>query len=180
MVRRWPVPGVGAGLSLVPACEARGASDATSLRRLVVVALFEARAPRGLLAEIGLTLGGSLAESDEQLWRRVREALFDGRLVVVRGEQAEGRGGQAQEQPQEAPAPAAPTDLETKTWITIRLVDEEDRPIGYARYRIELPDGTVRDGRLDAAGVAHHAGIDPGTCRVTFPEYDGEAWERRS
>ena len=69
-----------------------------------------------------------------------------------------------------AEAPAA--------WIEIELVGEDDRPIPGARYRITLPDGeTVDEGTLDSNGWARVEGIDEGTCKVSFPDLDAEAWE---
>ena len=65
-----------------------------------------------------------------------------------------------------------------KSWIEIKLVDEDDQPVQGERYRIELPDGTVRQGTLDSKGQAHIGGIDPGNCKITFPNLDKDAWER--
>lgn len=66
------------------------------------------------------------------------------------------------------------------SWIEIELVDEADQPVPGERYRITLPDGaTVAEGTLDEKGFARVEGIDPGTCKVTFPELDQEAWETR-
>jgi hypothetical protein len=64
-----------------------------------------------------------------------------------------------------------------KTWIEIRLIGENDEPVPGAAYRIWLPDGQARDGRLDSDGMARVDNIDPGTCLVTFPDLDREAWE---
>ena len=71
-------------------------------------------------------------------------------------------------------------DEEQKTsWIEIELVDEDDNPIPGEQYRVTLPDGeTVAEGTLDDKGVAHVGGIDPGTCQITFPRLDKEAWEQ--
>jgi type VI secretion system secreted protein VgrG len=67
---------------------------------------------------------------------------------------------------------------ETKTsWIEIELIDEEDEPVPGEKYEITLPDGSVSAGTLDADGFARVDGIDPGSCEVTFPELDKEAWE---
>jgi hypothetical protein len=65
-----------------------------------------------------------------------------------------------------------------ETWIEIELLGEDDKPIPGVAYRIVLPDGSVRDGRLDFDGLARVTGIDPGKCAVAFPELDGEAWTR--
>ena len=43
---------------------------------------------------------------------------------------------------------------------------------------ITLPDGKVAQGTLDNEGFAHIGGIDPGTCQITFPDLDKEAWEK--
>lgn len=76
--------------------------------------------------------------------------------------------------------PFQPTEEEEeeKTWIEIELVDEDDNPIPGERYEIELPDGSVARGTLDNNGFARVEGIDPGTCQITFPELDQEAWEK--
>ena len=58
----------------------------------------------------------------------------------------------------------------------VELIGEDDGPIPSEAYRIELPDGTVRTGRLDSQGRARVHGIDPGNCVVTFPELDEAAW----
>lgn len=64
------------------------------------------------------------------------------------------------------------------TWIEIRLIGEDDLPIPNERYRLSLPDGSTREGRLDDKGKARVDGIDPGECEVTFPTLDEEAWVR--
>jgi hypothetical protein len=68
-------------------------------------------------------------------------------------------------------------DETKKSWIEIELVDEEDQPVPGERYKIELPDGSVAEGTLDEKGFARVDGMDPGTCKITFPELDKDAWE---
>jgi hypothetical protein len=63
-------------------------------------------------------------------------------------------------------------------WIEIELVDEKNQPVSGEEYRIELTDGSVAEGTLDSQGKARHDGIPPGSCKVTFPNLDKEAWER--
>jgi hypothetical protein len=77
-----------------------------------------------------------------------------------------------------------PNDPDNKTkvhWIEIELFDEDGNPVPGECYSITLPDGsTVADGTLDNKGLARVDNIDPGTCKVTFPNLDGEAWEFNS
>ncbi len=66
-----------------------------------------------------------------------------------------------------------------KSWIEIELVDEEKKPVPGEKYKISLPDGeTVAEGTLNEKGFARVDGIEPGTCKITFPELDQEAWEK--
>jgi len=65
------------------------------------------------------------------------------------------------------------------SWIEIVLVDEEKNPVPGQSYSITLPDGaTVAQGTLDEKGFARIDGIDPGTCQITFPDLDKDAWEK--
>jgi hypothetical protein len=69
-------------------------------------------------------------------------------------------------------------DSKKESWIEIVLVDEEKNPVPGEAYSITLPDGeTVAEGTLDDKGFARVDGIDPGSCKITFPELDKEAWE---
>jgi type VI secretion system secreted protein VgrG len=76
------------------------------------------------------------------------------------------------------PPKAGEEGAEEKThWIEIRLVDEDGKPVPGEEYKITLPDGsTVASGTLDEKGKARVEGIDPGTCKVTFPNQDKSAW----
>lgn len=66
---------------------------------------------------------------------------------------------------------------EKKNWIKIKLIDEAGKPVAGELYKITLPDGSVTGGSLDEKGEAEVKGIDPGSCKVTFPNLDKEAWE---
>jgi hypothetical protein len=139
-------------------------------------------AAHATLAEICLSLTGGFPGSGppDASWlvRTVREALRDGRLVAVRGVLPPPIGAAGEEE-EEAPAPRA-APREELTWIGIALVDDGDppSPVPFKRYRVELPNGAVRQGMLDENGRARIAGIDPGTCQVTFPDFDERDWRR--
>jgi hypothetical protein len=73
----------------------------------------------------------------------------------------------------------APNEPEVKPRHTLELhlVDAKGEPVPGEDYRVELPDGRVVEGRLDARGVALVTGIEgSGTCRVNFPRWDKDAW----
>lgn len=77
----------------------------------------------------------------------------------------------------ESKPPPAPTVArsEPTTWIEIELVDMAGEPIRGERYWIELPDGTVREGRLNDKGRAYFDGLDAGECEIRWPDLDTEA-----
>jgi hypothetical protein len=65
-----------------------------------------------------------------------------------------------------------------KSWIEIELVDEDDHPVPGEPYRIILPDGeSAREGTLDEKGFAHIDGIEPGTCKILFPNQEKSSWQ---
>ena len=73
--------------------------------------------------------------------------------------------------------PNAPENQNKTSWIEIQLNDESGNPIAGEPYKITLADGTtVADGTLDDKGFARVDNIDPGTCQVTFPNLDKDAW----
>ena len=76
------------------------------------------------------------------------------------------------------PAGEEDEEDEEKHWIEIELVDEEDNPVPGEKYKVTMPDGSVAQGTLDYNGFVHIGGIkDPGTCKITFPNLDKDAWE---
>ena len=63
-------------------------------------------------------------------------------------------------------------------WIEIEMVDEDGKPLSGEKYRVTLPDGvTVAEGSLDEKGRARIEGVDAGSCKITFPNLDKDAWE---
>jgi Rhs element Vgr protein len=65
------------------------------------------------------------------------------------------------------------------SWIEIELLDEASKPVAGEKYRIELPDGTPREGMLDSSGRARIDGIEPGSCKVSFPDRDAKDWKKK-
>lgn len=64
-----------------------------------------------------------------------------------------------------------------KSWIQIKLVDQDGNPVAGEEFSIQLPDGSPVDGYLDGNGFFQITGIDPGTCQVTFPNLDAPDWD---
>jgi hypothetical protein len=69
------------------------------------------------------------------------------------------------------------TPAVVKTWVAIRLIDEDRQPMPNVIYRVKLPDGSLRIGRLDRQGTARFEQIEPGQCEITFTEIDGREWQ---
>lgn len=85
-------------------------------------------------------------------------------------------GAAADKQFPDQSASEASADCKTKTWVAIELLDADGKPVPGEEYRLELPDGSIREGTLDANGTASVSGIDPGSCKVCFPRIDGRVW----
>lgn len=64
------------------------------------------------------------------------------------------------------------------TWIEIELVGEDSKPIAGEPYRVITPEGTEASGTLDEKGLARIDYIRPGTCKVSFPNLDKDAWKK--
>jgi hypothetical protein len=86
------------------------------------------------------------------------------------------------ERSSEAPA-VTPSQLagsrhkEKLHWVEIELIDADDKPVADEAYRLQLPDGSIRTGKLDAKGRAYVGDIvAPGQCKVCFPEIDASEW----
>ncbi len=131
--------------------------------------------PRGraALLEISEALIGlpmSHRSSPEALLAIVKQGFHDGRLQAFAQRHVGGGKGPDHVDPPR-PRPSGPKE-ETKTFVAIQLTsdDPERRPFAYKRYRVVLPDHSVREGKLDQNGKAEFRDIDPGECEVTFPD----------
>jgi hypothetical protein len=169
------VPGAGVtppgGALLVPRAEAAFAVRSWLGRGL------SGRADRVAIVEALSGATAARSADDRALESRIAAALADGRLRAFRRQEPLDAPTAAEgEAPSERRPSAGPA--EEKTWIGIELVEEDPphRPIPYARYRIELPDQSVREGILDERGRAEIRGIDPGVCKISFPDRHRADW----
>ena len=154
----------------------------------------EARAD---LLDIFQYLGGRLPGrmSDRQLRemveRRLEEGLRSGAIGIWSDKLAAFGGGSHSPPPSGVvPEPTlksepktagededkAPVTKSQKTWIEIRLVDQDNEPVGKRKFRLKLTDGTTKEGELDADGSVRVSGIDPGDCEFTLLDLDGKEW----
>jgi hypothetical protein len=66
-------------------------------------------------------------------------------------------------------------------WLEIELVGEDDLPIPWEEYKVILPDGAPASGYLDEKGFARLENVESaGTCRISFPKLDKDAWDEVS
>jgi len=70
-----------------------------------------------------------------------------------------------------------PVDPNKTSWVEIQMVDEAGVPVQGEQFKVTLPDGSEVEGQLDTGGLVRLEGIDPGTCQITFPNLDKNAWE---
>ena len=97
---------------------------------------------------------------NESLWSAIAERLVDWVPVAVQA------------------APPEPWEPEQFTsWVAFEVVDEDGQPLAQERYRVELADGTVHEGQLDATGqLLLDEIVATGPCTISFPDIDGGDW----
>ena len=102
-----------------------------------------------------------------------------GQVEKIKAEQRQTKSGKYGSE-KVAPYKPPQTEDEKKkkaSWVEIELVGEDGNPIPGETYRITLPDNSVVEGSLDEKGAARINNIAPGTCKVSFPKLDKDAWE---
>lgn len=176
--RRFEIDTTGERLGAPSAVRLLDRAAAIDLVRRIAAVAENRMTLRRLLGETALGVGLDRL-SDESLAEQVATLLLSGRAVLAEGPTAPylaAHDGEAIEAP---PAPTSAREAKVAlTWIEIQLIGEDGQPIPGEKYRIDLPDGSVREGSLDSKGQARVDGIDPGNCVVTFPALDEEAWVR--
>jgi uncharacterized Zn-binding protein involved in type VI secretion len=56
--------------------------------------------------------------------------------------------------------------LRFEDWLELKLKDEDGKAIGDVGYRVYLPNGEIREGKLDSSGYAKEEKIPPGKAEV--------------
>lgn len=74
--------------------------------------------------------------------------------------------------PNEVPPPEPPRPV----WIRIELVDLDGRPLPDHPFRLQLADGSVREGVFDDTGEIRFDDVTPGPCTLLLPTEDELEW----
>jgi hypothetical protein len=183
----WNIPGAGPELYIVRKQDQRGCEE--PLPPAVACGLIDRwvvnrDARRELMELYGVLRAPRLSHPisepavHQQVKTRLRQAFERGELLLLRAPVFSGAGlGDVQAESSSAPPPQAARST-AKTWIEVCLVDMEGNPVGNKHYLIRTPSGTVEEGNLDGNGRVRLNNLDPGTCTISFPDLDQEAWER--
>jgi hypothetical protein len=163
------------GWSPLPAIFARPAIE-HALTTIAASVVFDLYDFIGGPARLGLGRAASL-EQRREITRRLDEAFRTGTLVAYRRNPPDIPHIKKDDPKPVDPIPEDPKEKDPESYVNIRLVGEDGNPIPNERYKITLPDGTSREGRLDSGGSATVRGRFSGQCKVTFPDLDSSAWE---
>ena len=74
--------------------------------------------------------------------------------------------------------PDDPANKDKTHFVEVELVDDAGKPVTGERVRVTLPDGkTISERSTNEKGLVRIDNIDPGSCKITFPDIDDKAWE---
>jgi uncharacterized Zn-binding protein involved in type VI secretion len=59
-----------------------------------------------------------------------------------------------------------------KTWVEIEVAFADGAPMSLEYYRVEAAGNVVREGWTDANGKLRLEGLDPGDCKISFPDIE--------
>jgi type VI secretion system secreted protein VgrG len=65
-----------------------------------------------------------------------------------------------------------------KAFVELAVKDQDGNPVAGEWFRIEFPDGTVKEGRTDGSGKAWVPGPKEGSTKLSFPRLDEKAWKK--
>lgn len=72
----------------------------------------------------------------------------------------------------------AESDLIKMNWFLIEMIGEDGKPFPNETFILELPDKSLRQGKLDKEGRYFCYDFEKeGNCKINFPEIDKDAWE---
>jgi hypothetical protein len=184
--RRWTLPSQTADWLIVSSLDTEACdADRARVPEVFVTSLLDrwlatpaARTLDAMYEALGghRPLGLSGLERDhyeQRLKQRLAEAFARGELVALQVDRPRLTPPAWADAPKQKADEAAPEEM---TFLAIELKDEAGKPVPHARYVVTLPDGSTREGTLNANGYARVDNVIPGQCQVTFPELDGQSW----
>lgn len=120
---------------------------------------------------------GSLVAPAEPAEALEADKADPGAVAEMKAEQAQSKSGKYGS---EKVKPFTPSEDEEKktSWIEIELLDDDDKPVPGEPFRITVADGRVYTGTLDHRGFYRLEGLEPGTCKVSFPGIEGRSWKK--
>jgi type VI secretion system secreted protein VgrG len=59
-----------------------------------------------------------------------------------------------------------------KTWVELEVAYADGAPMALEYYRVDAPGGVTREGWTDEKGKLRLEGLDPGDCKITFPDIE--------
>jgi hypothetical protein len=80
----------------------------------------------------------------------------------------------------DVPAPGSESSdekAEKPSWLELELADEEGTPLAFEEFQVELADGSIREGKLDAKGKSRLRGLKKGDCKISFPRLAAGEWK---
>ena len=120
----------------------------------------------------------TLAKSatDRSLWAQITEAVArpgdKARIVLLKWKPAAAAPAPAVAAPPSKPAPPPVAKL---SWIEIEIVFDDGTPFA-GNCVVELPGGVRTEGAPDNEGLIRMENLDPGSCKVSFPDLDAAVW----
>ncbi len=91
-------------------------------------------------------------------------------MLTVRQSQIDSMADSSQGTQMTVPCPA------NATWIEVELVNKDQHPMAGEKFRIRLPDSSLKEGALDKDGKVRFDNIVAGQAQITFPEIDAHEW----
>ena len=181
--RQTVLPDQRAGLDLLPPFTSAGGdfeladlkTAARALRRLPDEPCMTAALRAALADPPGIHAVSRVEPRELAQWAAID--LLAGDLIALIAPSVPGPSGgtkakRAPAQEEFVPYQPAESPKRVTGWIAIELIDDEGAPYPDEFYRLELPDGSTRQGRLDREGKARIENIPEGTCKVFFPDLD--------
>lgn len=179
------IPSALASIELVPWYEAeldlvgRATISEAELRAMIASEPGLAASLRRLIIELDAGAHELEWSADEELARRVTQLIERG-LVRVHVEAHPLIYTTPVDEtalPEHVVEPIVPVD-ETLHWVEVQLIGEDDEAISGARCKIVLPNGRAIIRTTDRFGLVRIDGVeDAGSCEISFPDLDSEAWE---